>query len=54
MRFRWNLSSFLPAKARSYLWVLPVCAVAGGAIALYRTSDLPSSYQSSGRLVISG
>lgn len=54
MRFRWNLSSFLPAKARSYLWVLPVCAVAGGAIALYRTSDLPSTYQSSGRLVISG
>ncbi|MFM8619325.1 MAG: GumC family protein [Opitutaceae bacterium] len=54
MRFRWNLSSFLPAKARSYLWLLPVCAVAGGGIALYRSSDRPSTYQCSGRLVMSG
>ena len=54
MRLRWNLSSFLPAKARFYLWLLPVGAVAGGAVALYRSSGLPSSFQSSGRIVISG
>lgn len=54
MRLRWNLSAFLPAKARSYLWLLPVGAVLGGAISLYRSSGLPSTYLSSGRIVISG
>ncbi len=54
MRLRWNLSTFLPAKARSYLLLVPVCAVAGAGIALHRSSGLPSTYASTGRMVVSG
>ncbi len=54
MRLRWNLSTFLPAKARSYLMLVPVCAVAGAGIALHRSSGLPSTYASTGRVVVSG
>ena len=48
------LSAFFPAKVRCYLLLGPLGAIAGGAVAVYRTADQQSSYSSSGRLVISG
>ena len=54
MRLRWNLSTFLPAKARAYLLLVPAFTVVGAAVALHRSSGLPSTFQSTGRMVVSG
>lgn len=51
---RINLNAFLSAKARSYLFLVPVGAILGVAVAEYRARGRLSSYSSSGRVVLSG
>lgn len=51
---KFNLSSFLSAKARAYLFLIPLGMVCGVGYGAYRFSKLPTSFQTTGRIVISG
>ncbi|MBI5691815.1 MAG: AAA family ATPase [Verrucomicrobia bacterium] len=53
-RSRFNLSAILSGKARTYLFIVPLGMIVGGAWSAYRASGLPSTFSSSGRLVMSG
>ncbi len=51
---KFNFSSFLSAKARAYLFLVPLGIVCGTGYAAYRFSKLPTSFQTTSRIVISG